>query len=60
MAQLQELNKTRPKGKADENLIAEITRLESTITMTRDDLVSTLSQYIPSPINKNSAERVQA
>lgn len=40
MAQLQELAKTKPRGKADENLIAEITRLESTLTVTRDDLVS--------------------
>jgi structural maintenance of chromosome 1 len=40
VAQMQELNKSKPRGKADENLIAEITRLESSITVTRDDLVS--------------------
>jgi len=39
MAQLQELNRSKPRGKADENVIAEITRLESAITVTRDDLV---------------------
>jgi hypothetical protein len=40
MAQLQDVAKAKPRGKADENLIAEITRLESSITVTRDDLVS--------------------
>jgi len=40
MAQMQELNKSKPRGKADENLIAEISRLESSINVTRDDLVS--------------------
>jgi structural maintenance of chromosome 1 len=39
MAQLHELNKSKPRGKADENLIAEISRLESSIAVTRDDLV---------------------
>jgi structural maintenance of chromosome 1 len=39
MAQLQELNRSKPRGKADENIIAEITRLESAITVARDDLV---------------------
>jgi hypothetical protein len=38
MAQLQELNRLKPRGKADENIIAEITRLESAITVARDDL----------------------
>jgi hypothetical protein len=40
MAQMQELNKSKPRGKADENLIAEISHLESSINVTRDDLVS--------------------
>lgn len=40
MAKMQELNKSKPRGKADENLVAEISRLESCITVTRDDSVS--------------------
>jgi hypothetical protein len=39
VAQLQELNRSKPRGKADENVIAEITRLESAIAVVRDDLV---------------------
>lgn len=39
LAQLQELNRSKSRGKADENIIAEITRLESAITLTKDDLV---------------------
>lgn len=39
MAQLAELQKSRAKGKADEHLISEISRLESAITVTKDDLV---------------------
>ncbi|KAG0708416.1 hypothetical protein DFH29DRAFT_479888 [Suillus ampliporus] len=42
VAQLQELNRSKPRGKADENVIAEITRLESAITVVRDDLVRSL------------------
>ena len=38
-AQLRELAKQKPRGQTDENLIAEISRLESTSTVTRDDLV---------------------
>lgn len=38
-AELRDLNKSKPRGKADENLIAEINRLESTLLITRDDLV---------------------
>jgi hypothetical protein len=40
MAQLQDLNKSKPRNKVDENLMGEISRLESTITVTRDDFVS--------------------
>ena len=40
MTQLQELNKSKPRNQADENLIGEISRLESAITVTRDDFVS--------------------
>jgi hypothetical protein len=35
VAQLQELNRSKPRGKADENVIAEITRLESAIAVVR-------------------------
>lgn len=45
MANLQELGKSKPRGKADENLIAEISRLESAKTVTKDDLVRAERQY---------------
>lgn len=45
VAQLQELNRTKPRGKADENVIAEITRLESAIAVVRDDLSACKSRY---------------
>ncbi|GLB42443.1 putative structural maintenance of chromosomes protein [Lyophyllum shimeji] len=38
MAQLRELAKQKPRGTTDENLIAEISRLESVMTVARDDL----------------------
>ncbi|KAF9231132.1 hypothetical protein BU15DRAFT_68589, partial [Melanogaster broomeanus] len=38
MAQLQELSRSKPRGKADDNIIAEITRLDSAITVTKDDM----------------------
>ncbi|TFK38253.1 condensin complex subunit SMC1 [Crucibulum laeve] len=38
MSQLRELAKQKPRGKTDDNLIAEISRLESAITIARDDL----------------------
>ncbi|KAG6329522.1 hypothetical protein ID866_9567, partial [Astraeus odoratus] len=37
-SQLQELSRSKPRGKGDENVIAEITRLESAITLAKDDL----------------------
>ncbi|KAG6898016.1 hypothetical protein C0992_007012 [Termitomyces sp. T32_za158] len=37
-AQLRELAKQKPRGQTDENLIAEISRLESASTVARDDL----------------------
>lgn len=40
LEQLRDLNKTKPRGKADESLIAEISRLESSLTVSKDDLVS--------------------
>ncbi|KIJ62116.1 hypothetical protein HYDPIDRAFT_169279 [Hydnomerulius pinastri MD-312] len=45
MAQLQELSRSKPRGKADENIIAEITRLESAITVTKDDLSAFKLRY---------------
>jgi structural maintenance of chromosome 1 len=39
MSHLKELNKQKPRTKTDENLLAEISRLESTLTVCRDDLV---------------------
>jgi structural maintenance of chromosome 1 len=45
VAQLQELNRSKPRGKADENVIAEITRLESAIAVVRDDLVRSRNNY---------------
>ncbi|KAJ8472469.1 hypothetical protein ONZ51_g8497 [Trametes cubensis] len=38
MAQLLELGKSKPRGKESEVLLAEITRLESTLSVARDDL----------------------
>ncbi|RDX49778.1 cohesin complex subunit psm1 [Lentinus brumalis] len=38
MAQLLELNKSKPRGKESEVLIAEISRLESSLSVARDDL----------------------
>ncbi|KAI0808015.1 condensin complex subunit SMC1 [Fomes fomentarius] len=38
MAQMMELNKSKPRGKESEVLLAEITRLESALTVARDDL----------------------
>lgn len=40
LADLQALNKTKPRGNADDNLLAEITRLEPALAVARDDLVS--------------------
>ena len=39
MSQLRDLGKQKPRGKTDENLIAEVARLESAITLAKDDLV---------------------
>ncbi|KAF9233408.1 hypothetical protein BU15DRAFT_90371 [Melanogaster broomeanus] len=45
MAQLQELSRSKPRGKADDNIIAEITRLESAITVTKDDMSAFKLRY---------------
>ena len=39
MSEPWELSKKKPRGKTDENLVAEMTCLESAITLTKDDLV---------------------
>ncbi|KAF7984629.1 hypothetical protein HWV62_12853 [Athelia sp. TMB] len=44
MTTLQDLGKAKPRGKADENLVAEISRLESSITVTKDDLAACKSR----------------
>ncbi|KAF8957847.1 condensin complex subunit SMC1 [Flammula alnicola] len=38
LAEQRELSKQKPRGKTDESLISEISRLESTITVAKDDL----------------------
>lgn len=40
LGQLRDLNKSKPRGKADESLIGEITRLESACTVAKDDLAA--------------------
>lgn len=42
MHDLAELSRTRPRGNTDDNLLAEISRLEPALTVARDDLVRTL------------------
>jgi len=39
LAEQRELSKQKPRGKTDEALISEISRLESNITVAKDDLV---------------------
>ncbi|KAH9924069.1 condensin complex subunit SMC1 [Fomitopsis serialis] len=38
LGELRELNKSKPRGKADENMDAEINRLESALSVAKDDL----------------------
>ena len=52
LAQLQELNHSKSSGKADENITAEITRLESAITVTKDDLVHISTLCILPPLDR--------
>lgn len=44
-SQLQELSRSKSRGKADENIIAEIARLESAITLAKDDLSALKLRY---------------
>ena len=39
ISQLRELQKAKPRGQIEDNLTAEMTRLESSLTVARDDLV---------------------
>ncbi len=39
LSQLRDLSKQKPRGKNDDNLFAEVSRLESAITIAKDDLV---------------------
>lgn len=39
LAEQRELSKQKPRGKTDESLISEISRLESVIVVFKDDLV---------------------
>ncbi|KAF8587801.1 condensin complex subunit SMC1 [Ramaria rubella] len=39
-AELRELNKSKPRGKADENTIAQINRVESSLLILKDDLTA--------------------
>ncbi|GJJ15239.1 hypothetical protein Clacol_009515 [Clathrus columnatus] len=39
LTELKELNKTKPRSKGDEALLAEVNRLESVLIITRDELV---------------------
>ncbi|TFY68970.1 hypothetical protein EVJ58_g695 [Rhodofomes roseus] len=38
LGELRELNKSKPRGKADENMESEISRLESALSVAKDDL----------------------
>lgn len=42
ISQLRELQKSKPRGQIEENLTAEMSRLESALTLARDDLVGAL------------------
>ena len=39
LSQLRELNKSKPRNNADEALLAEVTRLESSLSLAKEDLV---------------------
>lgn len=39
-AQLRDLSKQKPRGQTDENLLAEISRIEAGLTVTKDDLAA--------------------
>lgn len=44
LSQLRDLTKSKPRSQTDENLVAEMTRLESTLTLAKDDLASVKSR----------------
>jgi structural maintenance of chromosome 1 len=41
-----ELQKSKARGNTDQNLISEIARIESALTIARDDLVRTIVVYL--------------
>ena len=45
LAQMRDLNKSKPRSKSDEGLVAEITRLESSISLAKDELVRDISNF---------------
>ena len=56
---LRELNKSKPRSKADDNLLAEIARLEPALAVARDDLVRRPS-FFQRPETEHTLERMQA
>lgn len=44
ISQLRELQKSKPRGQLEENLLAEMSRIESSLTVARDDLVSSFQR----------------
>ena len=60
LSQLRELNKTKPRGKADDALIAEINRLESSLTVARDDHVSNYLWELGQGLRRPRCARVHA
>jgi len=58
LSEQRELSKQRPRGKTDEHLSAEIARLESLLTVARDDLVGS-SCPLRNVVAKSSAESLQ-
>ena len=51
ISQLRELQKSKPRGQIEENLTAEMSRLESALTLARDDLVGSVC-VIPSTVTE--------
>lgn len=45
ISQLRELQKSKPRGQVEESLTAEMSRLESSLTVARDDLVRHFSLF---------------
>ena len=57
---MRDLNKTKPRGRADEGLIAEMARLESTLMVAKEDRVrgfAMVRHYIVTDLLKQNAAR---